>query len=227
MEPTSGSTPSARAPPSPARPAPPSSALRLISPLTRSSPNCRSAASASATPSAPTRRSGSPSSPTRMATPTTCANRIDVPTTRANTRPRMRALIFDGNLRFDRDHADPASEAGDALLSVRLAGICQTDIELARGYMNFTGIPGHEFVATVADGPPALRGKRVVAEINGVCGKCDMCGSGLSNHCRRRTVVGIAGRDGAFAERLAVPARNCHVLPDTLSDEQAVFVEPL
>jgi len=139
----------------------------------------------------------------------------------------MRALLFDGNLRFDRDHADPAPREGDVLIRVRLAGICSTDLEIARGYMGFKGIPGHEFVGDVVAGPPHLVGKRVVAEINCVCGKCDMCSSGLASHCRHRTVVGIVGRDGAFAELVAVPARNCHVLPDILTDEQAVFVEPL
>lgn len=139
----------------------------------------------------------------------------------------MRALHFDDSLRFDRDHADPVPREGDVLIRVRLAGICSTDLEIARGYMGFKGIPGHEFVGDVVTGPPHLVGKRVCAEINCVCGKCDMCASGLSSHCRRRTVVGIVGRDGAFAELVAVPARNCHVLPDLLTDEQAVFVEPL
>jgi threonine dehydrogenase-like Zn-dependent dehydrogenase len=112
-------------------------------------------------------------------------------------------------------------------IRVHLAGICATDFEIARGYMNFSGVPGHEFVGTVVAGPDHLRGRRVVAEINCVCGTCDMCSRGLSPHCRRRTVLGINGRDGAFAELLTVPERNCHVVPDSISDQQAVFVEPL
>ncbi len=139
----------------------------------------------------------------------------------------MQALVFDGHLRFDPSHPDPTPQPAEALLAVRLAGICATDLEIARGYMGFRGIPGHEFVAKVLEGPPALKAKRVVAEINCVCRECDMCTAGLSTHCRRRTVVGILGRNGAFAEKLAVPAANCHPIPDTLPDEHAVFVEPV
>lgn len=139
----------------------------------------------------------------------------------------MQALVVDGQLRLEPDRPEPVPQPGEALLGVRLAGICATDLEIVRGYMGFRGVPGHEFVADVLDAPPALKGKRVVAEINCVCRQCDMCTAGLSSHCRRRTVVGIVGRDGAFAQRLAVPAANCHLIPDSLSDEQAVFVEPV
>ena len=113
------------------------------------------------------------------------------------------------------------------LVRVKLAGICATDLEVTRGYMGFTGVLGHEFVGRVEKGPRPWRGKRVVAEINCVCGRCEMCQHGLANHCRRRTVIGIDGRDGAFAELVAVPQRNLHEVPDAVSDEQAVFVEPL
>ncbi len=139
----------------------------------------------------------------------------------------MRALVFDDTLRFDAHHPDPKPGPDDALLHVLRAGICATDLEIVRGYLGFRGVPGHEFVARVIEGPPPLRGRRVVAEINCVCGRCDLCTAGLSTHCRRRTVVGISGRDGAFAEMLAVPASNCRVLPDEIGDEEAVFVEPL
>jgi len=139
----------------------------------------------------------------------------------------MQALVFDGQLRFDSNCPEPTRQPGEALLAVRLAGICATDLEIARGYMGFRGIPGHEFVADCLEGPPAVAGKRVVAEINCVCRECDMCTAGLSTHCRRRTVVGILGRDGAFAQRLAVPGANCHTIPDALPDEHAVFVEPV
>jgi threonine dehydrogenase-like Zn-dependent dehydrogenase len=110
---------------------------------------------------------------------------------------------------------------------VRLAGICATDLEITRGYMNFSGIPGHEFVGTVVKGSRKWQGKRVVSEINCVCGRCDMCVGGLASHCRKRTVIGIAGRDGAFAELVVAPERNLHEVPPAVSDEQAVFVEPL
>jgi len=139
----------------------------------------------------------------------------------------MLALIHDTTTRVDRDAPRPTPGEGDALIAVRCAGICATDLEITRGYMNFRGILGHEFVGAVMDGPPALKGKRVAGEINCVCGRCDMCTSGLASHCRRRTVVGIDGRAGAFAEYLVIPAANCHVLPDSVSDEEAVFVEPL
>jgi len=139
----------------------------------------------------------------------------------------VRAVVFDKRLRFQRDWPDPPVPKGEVLVQVLLAGICRTDLEIVRGYGNFTGVLGHEFVGVVVNGPKALRGKRVVAEINCICGQCDMCLRGLSQHCRRRTVIGISGRDGAFADYVAVPERNCHVLPDSVSNEEAVFVEPL
>lgn len=139
----------------------------------------------------------------------------------------MNALVFRDQLLVDSRYPDPEPASGEALISVRLAGICSTDLEITRGYMGFSGVLGHEFVGTVIRGSRAWRGKRVVAEINCVCGRCEMCQRGLSNHCRRRTVVGIAGRDGAFADLIAVPERNLHEVPDGISDEQAVFVEPL
>ena len=139
----------------------------------------------------------------------------------------MNALSFNKTLRFDARYADPTPGADEVLVAVKLAGICATDLEITKGYMDFSGVPGHEFVGTVVKGPRRWRDKRVVAEINCVCGRCEMCQHGLANHCRRRTVIGINGRDGAFAELVAVPERNLHELPDAVSDEQAVFVEPL
>jgi threonine dehydrogenase-like Zn-dependent dehydrogenase len=130
-------------------------------------------------------------------------------------------------LQVDASAPAPSGGAGEAVIDVLLAGICATDLEIVRGYMNFRGILGHEFVGRVRKGPGELIGKRVVGEINCVCGKCDLCQSGLSRHCRKRTVLGIAGRDGAFAEQLALPVMNLHLVPDALSDEEAVFVEPL
>ncbi|MEP0844562.1 MAG: alcohol dehydrogenase catalytic domain-containing protein [Phycisphaerae bacterium] len=139
----------------------------------------------------------------------------------------MNALEFRQGLRYRTDYPDPVPEEGEVLIAVRLAGICATDLEITRGYMGFAGVPGHEFVGRVVKGPRGWRDKRVVAEINCVCGRCDMCQRGLANHCRRRGVVGIQGRDGAFADLVAVPERNLHELPESISDEQAVFVEPL
>jgi len=139
----------------------------------------------------------------------------------------MRALVFDGSLRFHRHYRDPEPDRGEAIVRVALAGICATDLEIVRGYMRFSGVPGHEFVGTVTAGPKLWKDKRVVGEINCACRKCDLCQRGLSNHCRNRTVIGIQGRDGCFADYVAVPVDNLHELPDAVSDEQAVFVEPL
>src|ERR1041385_6855213 len=130
----------------------------------------------------------------------------------------MRALVVESGKAAIRDVPQPKAASGEALIQVHLAGICGTDLEIVKGYGNFSGILGHEFVGAVTEGPAELLGKRVVGEINCVCGRCDMCASGLSNHCRRRTVMGIQGRPGAFAEFVTLPERNCHVVPDGVSD---------
>ena len=140
----------------------------------------------------------------------------------------MRALIFDQSLAFRSRHPEPLEAEGDTRIRVVRAGICATDLEICRGYMNFTGVLGHEFVGEVVESPDKnLIGQRVVGEINIVCGRCDLCLSGLSNHCRNRTVVGILNHGGAFADIIRLPAVNLHVLPKTVDDDQAVFVEPL
>ena len=139
----------------------------------------------------------------------------------------MRAITFDGTLRFDPDHPDPAPGEGECLLRVHLAGICATDLHITRGYQKFTGVLGHEMIGTVVAGSPEWCDRRVACEINCVCRRCEMCLAGLANHCRNRTVLGIAGRDGCFADLIAVPERNLHAVPDVVSDEEAVFVEPL
>src|SRR5215217_6431726 len=140
----------------------------------------------------------------------------------------MRALVFDKSLTFQRRHPDPQAAAGDTLLRVRQAGICATDLEIAKGYMGFRGVLGHEFVAEVVSSPDKdLVGKRVVGEINVVCGRCDHCVAGLSSHCRNRSVVGILNHDGAFSEYIRLPAVNLHVVPKNVDNDQAVFVEPL
>jgi threonine dehydrogenase-like Zn-dependent dehydrogenase len=119
--------------------------------------------------------------------------------------------------------------AGEALVRVLLAGICNTDLELMKGYYPFTGVPGHEFVGRVEASPsaPEWVGRRVVGEINASCGSCEACRAGRSTHCERRTVLGIVGRNGAFAELLALPLGNLHAVPDAVSDEAACFTEPL
>ena len=141
----------------------------------------------------------------------------------------MRALVFDGGLTFQPRHAEPRREEGDCLIKVRRAGICATDLEITRGYMGFRGILGHEFVGEVVESPSARQwiGKRVVGEINVVCGRCDLCLSGLSNHCRNRTVLGILNRQGAFADFVRLPVENLHEVPAAVEDDAAAFVEPL
>ena len=140
----------------------------------------------------------------------------------------MRAIAIDNGVSLRRDYPEPAKTPGESIVRVRLAGICGTDLELARGYMGYRGIPGHEFAGEVVETEnPALRGRRVVGEINAACGACRACVEGLGRHCANRTVLGILGRDGAFADYLRLPERNLIPLPDTIPDEIAVFIEPL
>jgi threonine dehydrogenase-like Zn-dependent dehydrogenase len=140
----------------------------------------------------------------------------------------MRALVFDKSPSLDPRRAEPALADGDTLLKVRAAGVCSTDLEITKGYMNFRGVLGHEFVADVVASPDKLLvGQRACGEINVVCGRCDLCLSGLSSHCRNRSVLGILNHDGAFAEYVRLPAINLHALPASVDDDQAVFVEPL
>ncbi|HEY2323558.1 MAG TPA: alcohol dehydrogenase catalytic domain-containing protein [Thermoanaerobaculia bacterium] len=131
------------------------------------------------------------------------------------------AWLENRQLVFRDDLPAPVAAKGEALVRVRLAGICNTDIELTRGYYPFTGIPGHEFVGIMEDG------RRVVGEINASCGSCAACTHGRRTHCERRTVLGIKDRNGAFAEYLTLPLENLHVVPDGVPDEVAVFTEPL
>lgn len=140
----------------------------------------------------------------------------------------MRALIWNGeNLAPDPSYPTPKTAGTMALVRVRLAGICSTDLQIFRGYMGFRGVPGHEFVGEVKEGPAELLGRRVVGEINFACGRCEYCGRGMGRHCQVRRVMGILGADGCFAEFIAVPAANLHVVPDSVEDREAVFVEPL
>jgi alcohol dehydrogenase len=140
----------------------------------------------------------------------------------------VRALVFGRGRAAVRDVPRPAQRRGFALVRVLLSGICNTDLELRRGYHAFSGIPGHEFVG-VAEGPSSspLLGRRVVGEINLACRRCDWCAKGLGRHCPKRTVLGIRGHAGAHAEWLTLPEANLRVVPDGVTDEDAVFVEPL
>jgi threonine dehydrogenase-like Zn-dependent dehydrogenase len=139
----------------------------------------------------------------------------------------MKALRFtEGELRLAETPVPHAN--GDALVRVTLSGICNTDLEIVRGYAGFEGTIGHEFVGVVEWSSNAdLIGKRVVGEINAGCGECERCFEGDPRHCADRTVLGIVGRDGAHAEFLRLPVRNLLVVPDAVTDEQAVFAEPL
>jgi threonine dehydrogenase-like Zn-dependent dehydrogenase len=140
----------------------------------------------------------------------------------------MRALVYDGRLRLVEDYPRPVPPPGEALVRVQLAGICNTDLEIVRGYMGFQGVLGHEFVGVVEEGADeSLIGQRVVGEINCYCGECPTCRAGAPTHCPHRTTLGIGGRDGAFADYLSLPVANLHPVPEAISDEAAVFVEPL
>jgi threonine dehydrogenase-like Zn-dependent dehydrogenase len=143
----------------------------------------------------------------------------------------MKALLIDdaGALAL-RDVSVPKND-GECLIRVRMAGICGTDLQLLEGYAGFHGIPGHEFVGVVesvsAADDRSWLGRRVAGEINVGCDRCDFCAAGVREHCSNRTVLGIRGRGGAFAEYVSLPARNLHAIPDSLSDQAAVFVEPV
>jgi len=202
----------------------------------------------------------------------------------------MKAVVLTPGPMLVNDHSAPSPTGGEALVRVRLCGICNTDLELAKGYMNFKGIPGHEFVGEVVevnltDNGPSLNeinsfapsgsrneikadslndtnyktsikgksaqastgttartsaaeqredtevssiiGRRVVGEINAACGECAYCAEGVTTHCQNRTVLGILGRDGCMAEYFTLPLENLHVIPDNISDEAAVFIEPI
>jgi threonine dehydrogenase-like Zn-dependent dehydrogenase len=140
----------------------------------------------------------------------------------------MRALVLGDGAPQVRDVPRPARGPGEALVRVRVSGVCDTDLQLAKGYLGFRGVPGHEVVGDVLESDTAAwRGKRVVADINAGCGLCDECRARGGHHCANRTVLGILGRSGALAEAFTVPERCLVPVPTTVSDEQAVFAEPL
>jgi threonine dehydrogenase-like Zn-dependent dehydrogenase len=137
--------------------------------------------------------------------------------------------LEDKAIRVRDDLRPPVAPRGEALVRVIAAGVCNTDLELVRGYYPFTGIPGHEFVGRVESAPGAegWEGKRVVGEINASCGRCPACAAGRRTHCERRTVLGIVNRNGALAELLTLPVENLHEVPAGVPDDVAVFTEPL
>jgi threonine dehydrogenase-like Zn-dependent dehydrogenase len=137
----------------------------------------------------------------------------------------MRALVLDDGVRYEADRPAPVCRESEVLIQVSVAGICETDLQLMKGYMGFQGVLGHEFVGVAQSGPMA--GRRVVGEINCSCWACDMCTRGFPTHCANRTVLGILNHDGAFADLIAVPQGNLHLVPDSLPDEVAVFTEPV
>lgn len=138
----------------------------------------------------------------------------------------MDALVFNKELHV-QTVPQPTPNLGEALLKIRYAGICNTDMELVRGYKGFCGILGHEFVADVIAGSDEWLGKRVVGEINIACGECDFCLRDIPSQCRNRVAIGIHGHDGAFAEYMTLPEKNLYLVPNSISDKQAVFTEPL
>ncbi len=140
----------------------------------------------------------------------------------------MKALQFDGQKLGLVDSEIPVPGRKEALIKVSYAGICNTDLEILRGYMGFTGILGHEFVGRVERAAnPTLVGKHVVGEINLACGNCDFCRQGLGRHCPNRSVLGILNKDGAMAEYVTLPVQNLHVVPGDVGELSAVFTEPL
>jgi threonine dehydrogenase-like Zn-dependent dehydrogenase len=137
----------------------------------------------------------------------------------------MRAIVLDSTLRMCASYPDPEPQHGEVLVRVLCAGICETDLQLMRGYLDFRGVLGHEFVGIAETGPFA--GRRVVGEINCSCGGCAICRRGLHTHCPHRTTLGISNRDGAFADMLTLPQRNLHLVADSLPTDVAVFTEPV
>ncbi len=141
----------------------------------------------------------------------------------------MRALVFKKRrLTYRTDYPNPRPGRNEALIKITLAGICNTDLETTKGYMDFQGIPGHEFIGNVEKcNKKNLIGKRVTGEINIGCNRCFYCRNQMQNHCPGRSVMGIFNKDGVFAEYVTLPVKNLHVIADSISDKEAVFIEPL
>ena len=142
----------------------------------------------------------------------------------------MKAVVFSDNLKLVNDYKKPVANAGEALVKVLMAGICNTDFEITKGYMGYNGILGHEFVGVVEEvnsEDKTLLGKRVVGEINCGCGVCDYCKQGLERHCFNRQTLGIWKKDGCMAEYVTMPVKNLLEVPQNVTNEEAVMVEPL
>jgi threonine dehydrogenase-like Zn-dependent dehydrogenase len=140
----------------------------------------------------------------------------------------MKAVYFDGHHLELVALPKPSFKGNETLIRLLKAGICNTDIEITKGYFGFKGVLGHEFVGIVeASKNTELVGKRVVGEINAACGSCDYCRKKLQRHCPQRSVLGILNRDGAFREYLTLPEENLYQVPESVSDEEAVFTEPI
>jgi len=140
----------------------------------------------------------------------------------------MLAVHLENGLVEIRKRPKPRRKPGHALIRLLCAGICNTDLELQRGYYGFAGTPGHEFVGVVVDADTReLVSRRVVGEINLECGRCEWCQKGMGRHCPRRSVLGIVKQPGVFSEFFTLPERNLHVVPDSIPNERAVFMEPL
>jgi len=140
----------------------------------------------------------------------------------------MKALFFEKNQLLIKTLPKPSPQRNEALIEVLKAGICNTDLELIKGYLRFEGILGHEFAGQVIEAEDSkLVGKRVVGEINLGCGKCEYCLAGEEEHCPSRQVLGISEKNGALAEFLTLPVDNLYALPSSISDVEAVFIEPL
>jgi threonine dehydrogenase-like Zn-dependent dehydrogenase len=138
----------------------------------------------------------------------------------------VRAIVLDGReVSLHTDRPRPTRRAGEVMVRVLRAGVCETDLQLVRGYMGFDGVLGHEFVGVAEEGPYA--GQRVVGEINCSCGDCATCRAGRLTHCPNRSTLGIAGHDGAFADYITVPQANLHPVPDSVDTDVAVFTEPV
>jgi len=138
----------------------------------------------------------------------------------------MRAIVLEGDRLSSRtDYSTPVPRDGEVLVRVLRAGVCETDLQLIRGYMGFSGVLGHEFVGVAESGPMA--GRRVVGEINCGCWACPTCLAGRPSHCPNRSVLGILNHDGAFADFIAVPQKNLHLVPDSMPTDIAVFTEPV
>jgi threonine dehydrogenase-like Zn-dependent dehydrogenase len=135
--------------------------------------------------------------------------------------------LHDRQISLRRDIPKPTPKPGEALIKVLRAGVCNTDLELTRGYYPYSGVLGHEFVGVVEAGHDKWLNQRVVGEINASCGVCEFCQNGIKTHCLDRTVLGIVNRNGAFAEYLSLPIENLHVIPESVSTDAATFTEPL